>query len=152
VILPILIVVWLVVLLPPMLRNRREGRPADSVLSFRRTLSTLERARPGAMQRAGYAPVRTAGGMTRSEVRKRRRDVLFGLAGATGVSLVLAIALGGIAVLMFACCAVLLGGYTMMLIQVQKQAIEREAKVRVLVPQSARRQEPAFALRRSASS
>ncbi|MCU1353310.1 MAG: hypothetical protein JWM05_2519, partial [Acidimicrobiales bacterium] len=148
---PILIVVWLVVLLPPLLRNHREGRPGDSVLSFRRTLSTLERARPGAMQRAGYAAVRPVGGMTRSEARKRRRDVLFGLGGATGVSLLLAIGLGGIAVLMFACCAVLLAGYTMMLIQVQKQAVEREAKVRVLVPQAARtgRQEPAFALRRS---
>ena len=146
---PILIVVWVAVLLPPFLRNRREGRPTNSVVTFRRQLSTLERARPG----AALGSARRLDGMTRAEVRKRRRDILGGLVGATAVSLVLALTIGGVGVLVFGCCAVLLAGYTLMLVQVQKQAAERAAKVRVLVPPAARRRpEPAFALRRSASS
>ncbi|MCU1455609.1 MAG: hypothetical protein JWN46_3755 [Acidimicrobiales bacterium] len=150
-VLPIIAVIWAVVLLPPFLRNRREGRPTHSVVSFRRQLSTLERARPSVLGH-GYMPVRRAEGLRRAEVRKRRRDILGGLIGATALSLLGALALGGLFVAGFACCTVLLAGYTMLLIQVQKQAAERAAKVRVLVPPAQRRPEPAFALRRSASS
>ncbi|HEY4376885.1 MAG TPA: hypothetical protein VGM93_06990, partial [Acidimicrobiales bacterium] len=53
IVLLILAVVWAAVLLPPFLRNRREGRPADSVLSFRQQLSTLERTTPGTTRAAG---------------------------------------------------------------------------------------------------
>ena len=39
----ILAVIWAAVLLPPYLQNRSESRPADSISSFQRQLSVLER-------------------------------------------------------------------------------------------------------------
>jgi hypothetical protein len=39
----ILPVIWAVVLIPPWIRRRREGRPAESILSFHRKLWELER-------------------------------------------------------------------------------------------------------------
>ncbi|MCB0971403.1 MAG: hypothetical protein KDA97_07795, partial [Acidimicrobiales bacterium] len=85
-----LALVWAAVLVPPMIRKQREGRPGSSVRSFRRQLSTLERATPGTSLRpiAPYQPApipgaSTSGRMTRSQVVRRRRDVLFALAGAT---------------------------------------------------------------------
>ena len=149
IVLLILAVVWAAVLLPPFLRNRREGRPADSVLSFRQQLSTLERTAPGS------GPTRAAGtlatGMGRSAVRKRRRDVLFGLGGSTVLTLLLGMAVGAeLFWLMFGFSAVLLFTYTFLLIQIQKRTAERESKVRVLAPQ-VRRMQPAYELRRSAN-
>lgn len=37
---------WVVVLVPPLLRSRQDSRPSDSVVSFRRQLSTLQRTGP----------------------------------------------------------------------------------------------------------
>ena len=46
-VLVILAVTWAAVLLPPWLRGRHHDRPSDSIHSFRRQLSVLERATPG---------------------------------------------------------------------------------------------------------
>ena len=45
-VLVILAVMWVVVLVPPLLRSRQDSRPSDSVVSFRRQLSTLQRTGP----------------------------------------------------------------------------------------------------------
>ena len=148
----ILALIWAAVLLPPVLRRRREGRPGDSVLSFRRQLSTLERATPG----GGYGTVprpitRSGGPMSRSEARKRRRDVFYALLAATGVSLLLAVAMKGPMIVLFVLCLGALGGYTALLVQIQRRAAERVQKVRPLRPQTVT-PDPSYLLRRSVSS
>lgn len=42
----ILALLWIAVLAPPLLRSRADGRPASSVSSFRRQLSSLQRTAP----------------------------------------------------------------------------------------------------------
>jgi hypothetical protein len=42
----ILAVMWVLVLVPPLLRSRSDNRPSSSVVSFRQQLSTLGRANP----------------------------------------------------------------------------------------------------------
>ena len=54
----ILTLMWGVVLVPPLLRSRNEGRPSSSVVSFRRQLSTLQRTGPSTI---GRMPARSAG-------------------------------------------------------------------------------------------
>jgi membrane protein implicated in regulation of membrane protease activity len=160
VVLLILAVIWAAVLLPPYLQNRSESRPADSISSFQKQLSVLERravvvnpnrpmsapaARPYRPAVSGPAALR----MSRSEARKRRRDVLFTLAGAAGVTLLLALVLGGPVWGLQLACDALLGGYVWLLAQTQ-QRVERDDKVRYL-PTRQVRTEPALLLRRSGS-
>jgi hypothetical protein len=45
-VLVVLAIIWMAVLLPPALRRRAEGRPADSISAFRTQLAVLRRARP----------------------------------------------------------------------------------------------------------
>ena len=156
----ILAVIWAAVLLPPYLQNRSESRPADSISSFQRQLSVLERrsvvvnpalhrassARPAGAQ-AMHAPMAR---VSRNEAKKRRRDVLFTLAGTAAVTLVLAFMLGGLVWGLQLACDLLLGAYVVLLAQAQQRATERDAKVRYL-PQRSSAPEPAFALRRSGS-
>jgi hypothetical protein len=154
----ILAVIWAAVLLPPYLQNRSESRPADSISSFQRQLSVLERrsvvVNP-ALQRSvpsssystrTYIPPARLG---RNEAKKRRRDVLFTLAGAAGVTLLLALMLGGAVWGLQLLCDVLLGAYVVLLAQVQQRAVERDSKVRYLPNRTA--PEPALLLRRSGS-
>lgn len=53
---------WAAVLLPPLLRGRSDGRPASSVVDFRRQLSTLQRSTPmrGSSMRAMARPLAPA--------------------------------------------------------------------------------------------
>jgi hypothetical protein len=156
-----LAIVWAAFLVPPMLRRRREGRPASSVVMFRQQLSTLERATPGShlrpMPMASYRPEPVASPSlnlprTRSEVVRRRRDVLVGLAGATAFTGLLAVALGGtFATLLFLATGGALGAYVYALVQLRKRATEASAKVRVLRPQARPAAGP-LAVRRTATS
>jgi hypothetical protein len=151
-----LAVVWAAFLLPSWLRRRREGRPADSVLSFRRQLSTLERAAPGGGYGSStYLPTshpiaRHGGPRSRAEARKRRRDVFYALLAATVVSLLLAVVMQGPMLVVFVLCLGALGAYTAMLVQIQHRAMERVQKVRPLRPQTVT-PDPAYLLRRSVS-
>jgi hypothetical protein len=152
----ILAVIWAAVLLPPYLQNRSESRPADSISSFQRQLSVLERrsvvVNPS-LQRANPSRAYTAAPMVRidrNEAKKRRRDVLFTLAGAAAVTLLLAFMLGGLVWGLHLACDLLLGAYVVLLAQAQQRAVERDAKVRYL-PKRTAAPEPAFALRRSGS-
>ena len=147
-----LAVVWAWFLLPQAMRRRQEGRPGSSVVSFRRQLSTLERATPGHSLRlstTGPVPVvRAVPPATRTQVR-RRRDVLVGLGATTLFTFVLAVALGGIATLLFVLSATALGAYVYALVQIRKRAEERQLKVRVLAPRHV--PTPAFSLRSAAN-
>ena len=155
----ILAVIWAAVLLPPYLQNRSESRPADSISSFQRQLSVLEKravvVNP-AFQRSipsgrefssnNAAALR----LSRSEAKKRRRDVLFTLLGAAGLTFVMALRLGGPVWGLHLVCDLLLAGYVVLLVQLQQRALERDTKVRYLPNRSARA-EPALLLRRSGS-
>ena len=152
----ILALIWAAVLLPPWLRRRREGRPGDSVLSFRRQLSTLERAAPGGAYASGpHLPIshpnaRPGGPRSRAEARRRRRDVFYALLAATGVSLLLAVAMRGPMMVLFVLCLAALGAYTALLVQIQRRTLERVQKVRPLRPQTVT-PDPAYLHRRSVS-
>lgn len=159
-----LAIVWAFFLVPPMMRKHREGRPASSVVSFRRQLSTLERATPGTSLRpvGTYAPYRPTGSatnvgtaqMNRSQVVRRRQNVLVGLGVATIVSMLLVlVSTSAMTMLLFLASAGALGAYIYALVQLRVRADEAAAKVRVLRPQAAPRvaSTPTLAIRRSAS-
>ena len=157
----ILAVIWAAVLLPPYLQNRSESRPADSISSFQHQLSVLERrsaplgARSGIAPRpryASYSPYAlSAARLSRDEARKRRRDVLFTLAGAAGVTLLLAFMMGGRVWGLHLLCDALLGGYVFLLAQANQRQIERNMKVHSLPVHRGRQAEPALLFRRSGS-
>jgi hypothetical protein len=170
-VLVILALIWAAVLVPPYLQNRRETRPGDSIATFRTQLSVLERTTPGG--RSGslarldvgrydaprYVPPsarrRPAGpshaAMRRAEVRRRRRDVFLTLLGAVGVTLVLAVLLGGSVWMLQLVVDVVFAGYVMMLVSLQQQTMQTEEKVRYLRPAPQRAPEPQLLLRRSGS-
>jgi hypothetical protein len=158
VVLIILAVMWAAVLLPPWLRNRSEQRPADSIVSFRRQLSVLERAKPGMTHPtpsySGGATAPSAALMarrlSRAEARRRRRDVLVTLLGAAGLTLVLGVFLGPAVLLLHVLIDILLAGYVALLVRAQRLAAEREMKVRFL-PNAGAAPEPVLLLRRSAN-
>lgn len=115
----ILAVIWAAVLIPPFLRARAEGRPADSITDFHRQLSVLRRTGPrtgqsdwsseghypsrsvatlgasrspfaGPVGRPAFAgPVRSSVAIARRSARRRRRDILMTLLVAAGTTLVL---------------------------------------------------------------
>jgi hypothetical protein len=166
VVLLILAVVWAVFLVPQLVRARAERTPADSIGAFRSQLSVLERTTPGQAvpSRAAARPIlggayttvpayRPAGALpTRSQVRKRRRDILQALLAATAGSFVLGLVpflrpMWMVTLLL----AGLTAAYVFMLVRVRNIAAEREMKVRYL-PGPMGQPEPAFVgLRRSGS-
>ena len=155
-----LAIVWTIVIVPPLLRKHREGRPASSVVSFRRQLSTLERATPGTSLRPipAYRPQAMAGTvpsaqMGRLEVQRRRKNVLIGLLGATGFTfLLVVVASSAVTFLLFLASAGSLGAYVYALVQLRMRAEEAQNKVRVLRPQAPAAPAPAQMARRTASS
>jgi hypothetical protein len=150
----LLAIVWAIVLVPPFVRNRSEGRFGSSVTSFQQGLDVLGRATPG----SSLAPVRRSSSLPpapgvpvgRSAAKRRRRDVLFALAGAAAFTFLLAVAFGGTMILLHLLVDAALGGYVFLLVQMRKMAAERAVKVRYLAapPQS---QPTLVTLRRSAS-
>ena len=162
VVLLILAVVWAVFLIPQVVRMRAEQSPADSIGAFHRQLSVLSRTTPSALRSpvspgvVAPRPVATtpATGLPRatprSQVRKRRRDILVGLLMAMASTLLLGItpwlrpllAVHLVLDLLFA-------AYVTLLIRTRAVAEERRMKVRFLP--SAGSAEPALLLRRSAN-
>jgi hypothetical protein len=147
---------WLLVL-ASWLRSRTETRGVNSISTFSRHLSVLERTSPArhgvdvvdATHAAGVArptpmtpmlsadtPYRAApaGRMSLARARRRRRDVLVGLVAATAVFGVLAVVAGTLFVAAFVLAAVALGAYVALLARAQHRRAEREAKVRYLPP------------------
>lgn len=163
----VLAVIWGAVLVPPMMRARSESRPADSIGNFRHQLSVLRRTGPTTVAPANplripsyaaptpaptYAMARgySAAGARRARTLKRRRDVLFTLVVAMGVTLVLGLlppfrALLGLHIL----CDLLFAGYVGMLVKARNEAAERDMKLRFLP--AAGRPDNVLLLRRSAN-
>jgi len=63
----ILAVAWIVVLVPPLLRSRSDGRPSTSIGSFRQQLATLSRTGPD--RRAVVRPLNRPMGVPRGPAR-----------------------------------------------------------------------------------
>ena len=154
-VLVVLAVVWAVVLIPPWLRNRAEGRPADSIGAFHRQLTTLERTGPEP------PPARTTRAprelpvarlpSARARVQKRRRGVMLVLGGAMVSTLTLSFVPGLRAMLVLnAIVDVLFVAYIALLIRLRVLSTEREMKLRFL-PDTRQQVEPVLALRRSAN-
>lgn len=137
----VLAVVWAVYLVS-WIRSRTEHHRVNSISSFSNHLSILERAAPGAASStasvaSGTTPLRGSEYFAPhrpklSPQKKRRRDILIGLASATGVTLLGAFAFGGLMIVLFVLCLGAFGGYVMLLANVQKQKLERQAKVRYM--------------------
>jgi hypothetical protein len=156
--------VWAVILGAPLVRRRMEGTPIDSVVSFRRQLSVLERTGPTAI-----APVNTLRSnrvsgpvlgpvvITRAAspigarrmAQKRRRDVLYSLLALMFLTLTLSLVLGMRTLLyVHVLLDLLFAGYVALLIRMRNVAAEKEMKLRFLPTVQG---EPALALRRSAN-
>lgn len=137
----VLAVVWAVYLVS-WIRSRTDHHRVNSISSFSNHLSILERAAPGSASPAprvalGTAPLRGSEYFAphrpkMSPQKKRRRDVLFCLAGATGVTMLMAFAFGGIMTALFLLSLAAFVGYVVLLANAQKQKLERQAKVRYL--------------------
>jgi len=142
VVLLILLALWVAVLGPPVVRFfSGTTRSADSVGDFNKTLYVLGRSTPASSGR------RTGGVAVLTPAQKRRRDILFGLGGAVGLSLLLAVGTGataawGLQLLTDA----LLGAFLFLLVQMRKRTAV-QAKVAYL-PAHTR---PELGLRRVAS-
>ncbi len=143
---------WLLVL-ASWLRSRTEGRGVNSISSFSRHLSVLERTSParptigmgpaadGGPRRApltvvgnGHVPGRSLRPATMSlrQARRRRRDVLVALVAATALFGVLALVVGAVFGVLFLLTGGALGAYVVLLARAQRIGAEREAKVRYL--------------------
>ena len=152
----ILALVWAVFLVPQVLRARAEGSPADSIGAFRKQLYVLSRTSPVhdgegrpalepsyAFDVDHYRP-------RRSEVRRRRRQILVGLLAAMSATLVLGLMPGLQALLVVHLVLDLLCvAYVGLLIRARNLAEERDLKVRYL-PSTAKA-EPDLLLSRSAN-
>ena len=174
-VLVILAAIWAAVLLPPYLQNRRDTRPGDSIATFRTQLQVLERTTPGgrsntlarldvgryeppryvppaARGAAGRRPAPSQAAMRRADVRRRRRDVFLTLLGAVGVTLLLAVTLGGSVWILHLVVDLGFLGYVGMLVSLQQQTAEKDEKVRYLQPSPRRTApEPQLLLHRSGS-
>ena len=216
----ILVVMWVAVLLPPYLRNRKGSGSGSSMTSFRRKLDTLERSTPfsganghvspylpvnsrpvsgpqpldGPLPAGSRHPLQGGGprlvampsdatlghvttvGSAESEAafllapsndleptgwsepesvpmereravpstvmasraaRKRRRDVLFTLLAACGLTLLMGLVLGTPVLMLHLLCDAALGGYVYLLVNMQKSKAERDIKVAFLPHQNA---------------
>ena len=146
-------------------RSRRDHRGVNSISSFSKHLSVLERASPAVPGRsstatrssgrptpiypaAGYVPPRPP--MSLSNARRRRRNVLASLAGAAVATLVLVPFGGSLMVLLQGGADLMLVGYLALLVRTQRLATERRQKVRYL-PRPAHVGEPQLLLHRSAN-
>lgn len=167
---------WAAVLVPPLLRARHEHRGNGSIGSFNRNLGVLGRTngsdpRSGGLQPRPSRPLPAGSSLqppaprrgAMSPVQRRRRDVLFGLAGAVGLLFVVAVVVGGPAWLLWLASVGLLGAYVVMLLRIKQAAAERRSKVRYLprgqpattrseATTRSRSERPGLVLRRTASS
>lgn len=146
------------------LRERIGGAPGDSVVSFRRQLHVLQRTGPVSVPPANTLYISSAPSLglglgvptvspvelRRARTLKRRRDVLFSLLGAMGVTLLLG-AIPSLRVLwgLHVVLDLAFAAYVAALVRLRNIAAERDMKLRFLP--GAAHAEPALALRRSAN-
>jgi hypothetical protein len=127
---------WVVVLAPPMLRARRNGRPSDSIGSFNRHLTVLSRTPTPARRARGLVaaprttpramPGRSLAAAPRlSSVQRRRRDVFVALCALAVVTTLGAVALRGTFVWLSLLACTTLAGYVALLLRIKRTAAER---------------------------
>lgn len=140
VVLFVLAVVWAVYLLS-WVRSRTSHRRSNSISSFSSHLSTLKKAVPGTSPSVpvapGVAPLRGGAYFAPhrprlSPEKQRRRNILFGLGGATLVTALGAMAFGGAVTTLFVLCLLLTAAYVVLLANVQKRRLEQRQKVRTM--------------------
>jgi hypothetical protein len=155
VILFILAVLW-AGLIYSWLRERRDGHSVNSISSFNKHLSTLERTSPANQgisvvsaepinppsrplvapaSPMAFGPVnrRPTAGMSVGMARRRRLNILVGLGGAVAVTLLLGLVMGGGRLLMVNVVLDLsLAAYVGLLVRAQRIGAERRSKVRYL--------------------
>ena len=147
----LLVAAWAALLLPDL--RRRGGVPrrsGNSIESFNRQLSTLDRARPG--QRPGArvvafpqrpaavgVPRRAAASRSASlaprnrvHARQRRQQVLFGLAAIAFLTLVAGIVISPLLLVVHVLVDIALGGYLWLLVDHRNRRYERETKRQLL--------------------
>ena len=153
----VLAAIWAAVLVIPFVRARSEGTLGDSIGSFRRHLSVLERAAPLTVSPANrlripgsmssippYRPGAVGNGRVamsgqhktkqqRRHAQKRRRDVLLALVVAMVGSAVLAL-IPGLSIMWMVNLVidVLFAGYVALLVRMRNVAAEREMKLTFL--------------------
>lgn len=167
VVLLILVVAWVIVLAPPLLRSRGEHRRIDSIGGFNQRLGALGQRQalsggspayggapltPPLAARMGtmVAPMRPMSASQRSA--KRRREVFTVLGAAAGLTLLAALAAGGSMWGLQVLADLLLVAYAGLVAWFRQLSIEHQQKVRYLQPARASASAPPYALRRTASS
>lgn len=157
---------WTAWLVPRWLQHRREVHPGGSIDAFHRqlsTLSALDRTTTGPVGEPGAVlalrsvhpaplarPVRRLAPPSRRELRQRRREVLFALLAAAGLTFAPALVLGSVALYANLLVDAALVAYVVLLVRAQKLAVERKLKVRYMPRRPA--QPAPLLLRRSVSS
>jgi hypothetical protein len=126
---------WIVVLVPPLLRSRSIGRPSSSVGDFRRQLSTLQTTptvrshgsshlRPVAAYRPSAGGTRTAVrpvAAPRSAMKQRRQNILVTLVALASVTAIVGFGMPIRAIgLLNLLIDVLLLSYVYLLVQIKK--------------------------------
>jgi hypothetical protein len=132
-------VLWVLVLVPPILRARGQQGRSDSVGDFHHKLRSLgqangHRMRPRRTTASSpiFVPSHT-GGSSMSAQQKRRRDVLFVLLGLVAFTFFLAVLTRSMPFMALQLVAdVALAGYVYLLIQYKHRAQEQRTKVRYL--------------------
>jgi hypothetical protein len=145
----VLVVMWSVYL-GLWLRSRHERRSMSSISTFNKHLAVLGRTSPGGPiygsggPRPGvraappappiaYAPL--ARGMTLTEARNRRRQVLTTLTAVASVTAAMAWFGGPFMVFLHVVTDLLLAGYLLLLVRARRMVLERRSKV-VYLPQA----------------
>jgi hypothetical protein len=135
----ILGLLWIVVLVPPILRARGQQSRTDSVGDFHYKLSSLGRAnghRTRSPRASGtrpiFVPARTSAG-SMSATQKRRRDVLLVLTGIVALTLLVAVVTRSVPFIALQLVAdAALGGYVYLLLQYKQRAQQQRTTVRYL--------------------
>lgn len=131
----LLIGLWAWILLPGLFGARREASPLNSIDAFERSMVLLA---PGWQHPDDpeYAAALLAHHRRRARVVRRRRELLARLVAAVSVALVMALVAGGVAWALLALACAALGGYILLLLQVQAREDEARRKVRRLPPRA----------------
>jgi hypothetical protein len=145
------------------LRNRTENRGVNSISSFSKHLSVLERATPGAASAPkrsldrpevpGHLAPGPISTLTRTQAQQRRKSILSGLGLASMATLLGAGLLGGLFAWAFVAVLAVTVAYVTLLVRSQRLETERRGKVRYL-PSTGTGEyadEPVYLLQRSGS-
>jgi hypothetical protein len=132
---------WAALLLPDLRGRGGSSRRSNSIATFNRQLSTLERARPGQRpsarvvafpQRAGApvppvarGPRSTIAPRSSAQARKRRQNLLFVLAGLAVVTLLAGVLVSPLLLVVHLLTDLALGGYVALLVQHRNRLYER---------------------------